>query len=373
MTLTENLALTQTILTRYILFLCFLLGIIGSFFNLVVFCQKKLRSNSCSVYFIATSIFNVLVILCGITPVLLTSYLPNNSTINSSAFCKARAYVIHVFLMMSRSSVALACVDRFALCSPNVHIRRLSHRRIAILLVIIECILWLIIPIHVIIYTNIQMPGERCGASGLYSIIYSIYAAIVTAIPLVVMVLFSLWALQNLRNSHARIHPLIINTNANMNTPMRIRKRDVQLMTILIGEVIVYFFSTVWFPIYSIYVAITLNTSKTTSRLAIEGFIRYLTLSFLIFLNSCSLFYVHLLTSKAFRQECQQLIVRLFKVNQNNQYPKQHPKHQILENNQISQTTPETSNIRKQLNHLYDHQQIQAHANNNIQMNPLFI
>lgn len=350
MTLIETLSLIQTILTRYILVLCLLFGIIGSVFNLLVFCQKKLRSNSCSVYFISTSIFNVLVILTGIIPALLISYRPNDPNLNSPAFCKTRAYVIHVFLMMARSSVALACVDRFALCSPNVHIRRLNQRRIAIVLVIIECILWIVLPIHIIIYVNIQMPGERCGASGLYSIIYSIYAAIVTAIPLIVMLLFSFWAIQNLRHSHARIHPNMINT------PIRIRHRDIQLMTILIGEVVVYFFSTVWFPIYSIYVTITLNTSKTTSRLAIEGFIRYLILNFLIFLNSCSLFYVHLLTSKVFREECQQLIRRLFKYNQTNP---------------TSRTTPEISNIRKQLNNIYGHQQSQGHPNNNIQMSSL--
>ena len=69
---------------------------------------------------------------------------------------------------------------------------------------------------------------------------------------------------------------------------MRVRKPDVQLMIILIGEVVIYFLSTVWFPIYSIYTAITFNISKRDGRLTVEGFIRYLTLSFLIFLNSCS-------------------------------------------------------------------------------------
>ncbi|CAF4309206.1 unnamed protein product, partial [Rotaria sordida] len=81
------------------------------------------------------------------------------------------------------------------------------------------------------------------------------------------------------------------------------QKRDIQLMTIVISEVVIYLVSTVWFPIYTIYLTITSNISKTTNRLAIEGFIRYLALQFLIFINSCSIFYIHLLASKPFRQE----------------------------------------------------------------------
>ena len=145
-----------------------------------------------------------------------------------------------------------------------------------------------------------------------------------------------------------RIRPVPININDNIN--MRLRKRDIQLMAILISEVLVYFVSTVLFPIYSIYLAITSDTSKTSNRLAIEGFIRYITLSFLVFINSCSTFYIHLLASKLFRQECKQLILRLFKRNQNNR---------------ALQPTSAVSNIRKQLNHTYDRQEMNGTTNNN--------
>ncbi|CAF5143253.1 unnamed protein product, partial [Rotaria sp. Silwood1] len=80
---------------------------------------------------------------------------------------------------------------------------------------------------------------------------------------------------------------------------------------------IVYYISTVSFPIYSIYLAITSDISKTTNRLAIESFMRYLALKFLIYINSCSIFYIHLLASKPFRQECKLLILRSFKRDQN--------------------------------------------------------
>lgn len=349
MTTLEDLVLVQTILTRYVLVICSILGLIGSLVNFIVFCQRRFRSNTCSIYFRGTSIFNILVILLGITPVFLTSYLPNERIFNTSIFCKTRSYVTHVFLMMSRFSVALACIDRYALCSPSAHIRRLNQRRLAIISIVSVSCLWLIIPIHIPIYIDYHLSERRCGATGIYSIIYSVYASIVTGIPLMIMFLFSFWTIQNLRNNGARLYPQRTCLEPFRNLPERMRRRDIQLLIMLTGEVTVYLLSTVWFPIYSIYVTITLNTPKTTDRLAIEGFIRYLVLSFLIFLNSCSIFYIHLFTSKIFREECARLLMRLCKSNRVNPNP------------------------LEEFNHVYQHRSKEIISNdNNLQMNPVF-
>ena len=312
MALADDLSFIQLIFSRYILSICFLLGFIGNLLNIAVFCRKHLRTNSCSIYFISTSIFNFLVIFFGIIPTIYTSYSSYDYSSYSSAYCKFRSYIVHVLLMISRSSVALACIDRFALCSPNVHIRALNQRHIAIRLVIGACCLWLLIPCHIIILADIQMPERRCGAGGIYSIIYGIYAAIVTAIPLIIMIVFSSLATRNLRHIRARVHSNI-STSAN-----RIRKHDVQFILILISEVIIYFLSTILFPVYSIYAAVTSSISKSSDRLAIEEFLRYLTLSFLVYVNSCSIFYIHLLASKAFRQEFKQLVLGLYKQKRSN-------------------------------------------------------
>ncbi|CAF4277391.1 unnamed protein product, partial [Adineta steineri] len=317
MTLTDDLTLAQLILSRYVLIICSILGIIGCFLNFIIFCKKKLRKSSCSVYFQATSIFNLLVILIAITPVIVGSYLPKDPASYLSAYCKARAYTTHAFLMMSRSSVALSCIDRFALCSSHAYIRRLNHRGIAIILVVITIIIWLLIPIHVMVYTDVQSSG-KCGTSGSYQIFYSFYAIIVTSIPLLIMIIFSVWAVRNIRRSRARVAATDEHVNGNENSRRKMKKEDIQLMIIVISEAIVYLLSTIWYPIYTAYTTITANVSKTSDRVAIENFIRYLVLSFLIFLNSCSIFYVHLLASKTLRQECKQLIFYLFKHNQIN-------------------------------------------------------
>ena len=301
MTLSADLEVIQRILTRYVLLVCFIFGFVGNLFNVIVFCQKHLRNNSCSVYFISTSICNLLVILFGLMPIILTSYTGYDHASYSTIYCKFRSYIVHVLLMMSRCSVTLACLDRYALCSPNIHIRALNQYSVAIRLLAATVIMWLLVPIHVLIAVNVQLPTRRCGGVGVYSTIYSMYAALVTAIPLILMMGFSWLACQNLRQVRCRVHP----TNPfEPSLIRRIKKRDGQFVIILVSEVILYFVSTVLFPVYSIYVAATANMVKSATQTAVEGFIRYITLSFLLYVNSCSIFYMHLLASKAFRQEC---------------------------------------------------------------------
>ncbi|CAF0794896.1 unnamed protein product [Adineta steineri] len=318
MALADDLTFVQNILTRYILTICFIFGLIGNLLNIIIFCQKHLRKNSCAVYFITTSVFNFLVMCFGIIPTVVTSYSSYDYSSYSISYCKFRAYIVHVFLMISRSSVALACIDRFALCSPNINIRVLNQHRVAIRLIVIACFLWFIIPIHTLVQINIQMPGRRCGASGTYSIVYAIYAAVVTTIPLIIMVVFSSLAIHHLKHIRSRVHTDTSLANMNVQRRVRVKKRDAQFIVILIGEVIIYFFSTILFPIYSMYTAFTSTVVKDADRTAIEGFLRYMALSFLIYVNSSSIFYIHLLASKAFRQECKQLILRLYRREQNN-------------------------------------------------------
>lgn len=307
MSLSIDLSSIQTSLTRYGLPVCFALGVVGNLLNICVFAQKHLRTNSCSIYFINTSIFNFLVMFFGIAPIVYTSYSSYDLASYSVSYCKFRSYIVHVLLMISRFSVTLASLDRFASCSPTVAIRSINQRHIAVKLMTIMCILWFIIPIHMTVQVEIQMPGRRCGGSGTYAFIYGIYAAIVTAIPLIFMVVFSSFAVQNLRHVRSRIHQTGLTNNVNDQSIRRIKKRDTQFIILLVSEVFIYFLSTILFPIYSIYVAITASTPKDSTRIAIENFIRYITLSFLLYVNSCSIFYVHLLASKAFRQECKLL------------------------------------------------------------------
>ncbi|CAF1311873.1 unnamed protein product [Didymodactylos carnosus] len=279
-----------------------ILGVVGNLFNISIFLQKSLRSNSCSMYLITSSITNVFVLNFGIIPSLYTLDHVNPSNY-SLVYCKLRLYLIHGPLMISRWCIVLACIDRWALCSSHTKVREFSRSVVAGRLIPIIVSLWLIIPLHIPIFNTIDSK-QRCIMPGVYSLIYSLYALIVSGtIPPILMVLFSILTFSNLREIRKRVQPV------GGGTQIKIKQRDIQLMVMLSAEVFVYIFSTVLYPINVFYTALTVNDSKTPLRTTIESFITFLAGSFLIYINSAAAFYVYLLTSKQFRQELKNILV----------------------------------------------------------------
>jgi hypothetical protein len=298
----ETLATTHVVLTRYILPLCLILGIFGNICNICIFIQKQLRSNSCSIYFIAASVVNLLIIIFGIIPTISASFITDPSLYLTWA-CKLKLYGLHSLLMMSRIYVVMACIDRYTFCSSNARLRQFSRRQIALKILPIVVIIWLLVPIHMLIFVEVQIPYIRCGTSGTYSLVYSIYSFICSSLPLTLMIIFSMLAVYNLRQVNQRVLP--VNNNQLGTGHIRLKKYDYQIMMMLIGEVIIYLISNILHPTNTLYMLLTAvpkgSPPKSASRLAIEGFVTYLTWGFLIYLNSCSTFYINFCTSKVFR------------------------------------------------------------------------
>lgn len=316
MSLYETFNSLQLILTNYVLTIVAVFGIVGNLLNTIIFCQKHFRKNSCSVYFISTSIVNLFIICFAVIPTIYASYSSYDLQSYSVVYCKFRSYFLQSAIMISRFSVALASIDRYALCSSNIRIRSFNkHAKAVKAMIIITCV-WLILPSHILAGTNIYMPGRRCGANGLYVVIYTIYGAVVTVIPLVIMLVFSILAARNLRRVRSRVRVNHLTNSRSNLTISRIKKRDSQLVALAIGEVILYLISNTPFPIASFYAVATLSTPKTANVTIIENFIRYIIFNFLLYLNSCSIFYVHLIASKAFRHECKRMFLNFRRKNQ---------------------------------------------------------
>lgn len=315
MSLYETFNSLQLILTNYVLTVVAIFGIVGNLLNTIVFCQKHFRKNSCSVYLISTSIVNLFIICFAVIPTIYASYSSYDLQSYSVLYCKFRSYLLQSSIMMSRFSVAFASIDRYALCSSNTRIRSFNKHAKAVKAMIIVACVWLIIPSHILVGVNIYMPGRRCGANGLYIVIYTIYGAIVTIIPLTIMLVFSILAARNLRQIRSRVRADHLTNSRNNLTANRIKKRDSQLVVLAIGEVILYLISNTPFPIASFYTVATLSTPKTANMTIIENFIRYIIFNFLLYVNSCLTFYVHLIASKAFRQECKRIFLNFHRGN----------------------------------------------------------
>jgi hypothetical protein len=140
--------------------------------------------------------------------------------------------------------------------------------------------------------------------SGVYVLIYGLYSTMVSGtLPPVLMTIFSILTIRHRRELRIRL----------MTRTGRNNKRDHSLVIMLASEVIVYVVTTSLYPAITLYRAITNGQSKSVLSLQIEGFVNFLGGSFLIYLNSASVFYVYFIGSKRFRRECLMVITNIFR------------------------------------------------------------
>ena len=286
-----------------------IIGVIGNTLNCLVFLRKRLRSNPCSVFFAASSIANMIVMIYFIIPTIHSIY--NSPPENSNwIYCKLRLYIRNALLVISRSYLTLACVACYTQSSRNARIRDLGQRKNVIRIIILVPIVWFIIPIHIPLLTTIQ--NGRClmwtRASALY---HSIYICFVAAIlPTSLMAIFSLLAFRNLRQMSRQIQPSHLSTQHDSTSERaNLQQRDHHLSKMLFVQVIVYMCFTISYPLNTIYNATVLiiGGSKSAERTAIENFVLFLTSGFLLNFYSTASFFIFL-TSSAFRRELRQVL-----------------------------------------------------------------
>ena len=299
-TVVATLVFVQQAITRYVLSTIIALGNVGNLFLIAIYLQKKHRTNSCSIYLLASSIFCLIAANWAIIPLL---YALNNPDplANSLTLCRMRGYFIHTASMCFRYILVLVCADRYALCNTRASVRALSRPAIAYRSIAFIIVFWYVASLHLAILEDVQ--NGRCGVFGVYGQIFSWYILIFTGFtPICLMITFGILLVKNLRQWQLRVGPG--NTNANL------KKRDISLLKLVLMEVAVYIVCTIMYPCVTIYTQVTASiaTSKSADRKQIESFINFITMSLLLYLNYNTTFYVHLGTSKAFRNEVKQFL-----------------------------------------------------------------
>ncbi|CAF1047907.1 unnamed protein product [Adineta steineri] len=299
-------------MSTFIMPILLVFGSGGNILNAIIFLQKTLRSCSCSMYMIAAYFLHTIV-LCFAMSTTLYSLNHRDPLTYSVPYCKIRQYLISAIFTMARCCVGMACVDRYAITSQNTHIRAFGRPHIARFIIITIIIVWLILPVHLIIYNTIQ--NSRCIMPGLYPYFFAAYAIIIAAIiPPSMMITFSILAAKNIRQMRRRIQPSSMDTIVG-NSNIHLKQYDYQLLKMLFIDVIIYCISAIPSPIYYIYAAITLQSIKTAEQIAWQNFFSYLAYQFLLYIAASTSLYTNLLVSKAFRKEFQVFMNR-FIVNE---------------------------------------------------------
>lgn len=228
-----------------------------------------------------------------------------NTTIVS--FCKIRSYLIQSSIMMYRWFLVAACFDRYALTSVNVRLRDFAKVRIAYRVIAVIMIIWLILPIHVLIFFNIK--GDKCfpGGSIAVSLYHSIYTIITGSVrPVSIMIVCAVLTHHNLvLKRQARLQLNIHRQNNNEHVQ---RKRDQQVVAMLLIQALVFVVTQTPWMLCNIYTAATIRvTNKSVDCVAIEQFINFIAESALYLLCTLS-FYLYTLVSRTFRNELMKLL-----------------------------------------------------------------
>ena len=118
-------------MTRYLMSGYVSFGLLGNIINIFIFTRKNSLQNSCALYLLALSIVNIFNLCFVVIPAIyaldhvdLTTY--------SSIYCRIRLYFVHTAIMVARTLLVVACIDRYALCSNNIRIRSFSKPKTAI-------------------------------------------------------------------------------------------------------------------------------------------------------------------------------------------------------------------------------------------------
>ncbi|CAF1265866.1 unnamed protein product [Adineta ricciae] len=286
--LVSTLAFAQIILVQYVELTLFIAGTVGSLLNILLFSQKKFRSNSCCIYFLAASISTLIMLFVGILPqIYALNHTP--SELFNDNLCKIRTYLAQVNAMACRWLLTIACIDRCLLTSADARFRRLATAPIARKIVFFLYIVWILIPIHALIFEETRRVGYficimSTDASAIYHNIYTIIAGGILP-PLIMLASTKiLWAsLQAKRQRRELIE----------GRQRRNETQDTQVLIMLLLQVVIFIVFTLPYMSSNLYFAFT---------------------QVAVFVHPAVTFYSNTLASRTFRNELF-IIIRKILIN----------------------------------------------------------
>ncbi|CAF1125791.1 unnamed protein product [Adineta steineri] len=302
------LALGQIILIEYVESTLFVLGITGSFLNILLFAQRKFRSNSCCTYLLASAVAALVLILMAIIPQLYALNHTPSSLFNGN-FCKAQGYITQVSAMLCRWLLTIACIDRCLLTSTNASLRLFATVHIAKKIILLLHIIWLIFPIHMLLFADVRRIGYitcmlSTDSSALYHSIYSIIAG--GFLPTFIMSICAKYIWKNLQLKRQRRGMINLQRRQNKR-----EIRNIQILIMLLLQVIIFVLFTFPYMSFNLYLTFTRSvTNKSTDRLAIESFMQLFT-GVTVLVHPAISFYSNTMVSQTYRNE----LIILFRIN----------------------------------------------------------
>ena len=281
-------------LAKVVLLIFIILGTIGNILNLVIFTRPVLLRSPCTLYLIAASIDNILVIYTSLLTRMLASGFNYDITILSDFLCKFRYYPGYVFLAVSPYFYILASFDRYCSSSASTTYRSWSNKKVAKRLIAGAILLACILYIHMAIFFQRNPRGSSYSCyttPGVYNTFYRIFYLIVYCIlPSFFMGFFCVLTSRNIRRQARQIGVSLAAGDVGH------RRLDRHMMRMLFSLILTQLVCILPFAIISL-LSLWMDGSAT-----LFSFFNQITI-LPLFVSYAVSFYVFTLSSRVYRQE----------------------------------------------------------------------
>lgn len=292
---------------RYFPVFIFLFGMIGNILNCFVLLQPNLRGNPCAYLFFVSSIANSISITFGLSTRVLSGWVIDLAAKNSF-ICKCRAFIVFSSRTVAFWLIAYATIDRwFSSCFQyqRRQMSSLKNSRRGTIIIIISSILLYCQMIYCYDVDMATAPLQCYGKNLACRFLTDFTYAIITILfPLLIMFVFGLATISNIRQ-HCVAKTLKRKvTEISENNHIILTKRHVQrhrkksldryLRHVLFIQIIFLSILTIPQALEKLYTTLTIDTKKTSLQIAIDQFVYNIVLLF-TYLASGLPFYVYTL------------------------------------------------------------------------------
>ncbi len=261
------------------------IGSVSCILSLIVFSQKNLRKNPCTMYLLAFNIINLILLYSSLLSVSLSLGYSVSPALHNLAYCRYNLYMALFLDVLSPSYLILASIDRMLVTSPNTETRRRSTRRLAYISIIGVTVFWALFHSHILFLANITQVAPNLFVcyfqSGIESLFNSYYLLIIKVFILpLLMIIFALLIVRNIRKvRHVAIVPVLTATGTTMRNDLPTitvsRSKDRQLFLMLFIDIIVYVIFSSMLSSVTLYEQLTQYNVKSPVQTQFDLLLRY--------------------------------------------------------------------------------------------------
>lgn len=291
-------------ITKWIVPIVLTLGVVANVLNIVILRRRKLKQHSCTLYFVALSINNLIYLCICVISNLFNDGFGISLDSRSNDFCKFNTYLLNLCPQIAVYMLVLASIDRYCSSSINARLRRLSNIRIAQWSIGIAVLFALVFIVNTAIIVSNANAASRCVSDTSHIINQILRVAQVVVYVIIAPLLMIIFGLLTIHNA--------TRFNREHAAAVGYRPSERQLTRMLIIQVLTHIILSLPFCVIFFMTIIPLEFKST-----IMFFFLFLIFKIPLYITFITPFFLYILTAQLYRSELILLVKKIFRIRAN--------------------------------------------------------